>query len=194
MTTWSQFNPCSRRFRRTCARTPARAVFSWAVRATFFGVLIFSCCTSAWASDGPSPSGASPYAPPWLGSWLANLAFIVGIVYVSGRLIQWMRGKPPPDQRFALRTHEHSDQVTHEHFANVRRDCKEQREAACKHNEEMDVRLFDKLDEFKNGLSTELHGMERRIGDRIDPLAANIAANKQGLNQHLDDHRSGRAQ
>jgi len=138
------------------------------------------------------PSGAA--SPPWLGSWLANLAFVLGITYIVVRLVQSMRGKPPPDQRFALRAHEHSDHITQEHFANVRKDCKEQREADRKHNEDMDVRIFDKLDGFKDGLSEELHGMERRISDRIDPLATNIAANKQGLNQHLDDHRNGRKQ
>lgn len=151
----------------------------------FCGALISSAPTLLAAQ---SESGNGGPGNNW---WLYTVA-LMGVVLTALNIIDKLTPKPPLHRQYAAVDHRHEEYVTQQHFHAVRAKCDAERHQDREASERIDQRLFDKLDGVRESLAGELHGMERRIGDRITPLSDAISANKQAINSHLSDHRAGK--
>ncbi len=95
----------------------------------------------------------------------------------------------PGHEKFAAREHEHTQYL-------LRAECIE------RHNQE-DRRLQIQLGNLRDGITAigkklddhneNAEERARRIHERIEPIANAAAANKHSLDNHLEDHRSGKA-
>lgn len=178
-------------FRRSLVGGTARSGFSWPLRAIFLCALILwflPAVLPATAADGFSPSAAVPAGVWWFGGFIGFLS--TAVLCLS--LWEKVRPDPPLHRQFATADHKHPDYITALHFSNWRRIQKEERERDQRDTREMELRLSSKLDEIGRSLTDELKEVERRLGDRVDPIAQCSSATKQSINQHLEDHRAGR--
>jgi hypothetical protein len=153
------------------------------------------------AGDGatPSPAAAIP-AMVWFVTSLIGCLAVVALVLTIWEKIKF---SPPLHKQFAAllhrheeyaeKVHVHPEYMTEAHFRNWRKIYQVEMAEDERNSKEMEARLTAKLDNMIASVNAHMTGVERRLGDRIDPLAETLAANRQGLNQHLEDHRAGRA-
>jgi hypothetical protein len=163
--------------------------------------LLLLFASPAMAGDG----GGTP--PPLLDNWLANLAYVMGLVYMAARVWQMRQPNPPNHRQFSPIDHRHADVITKP----------EQETCRAEHTRElMTIRqemggftgkMERQLDHLRNLIGTqnaqmmaEINKMddknEKRIlhlHERLDPLPAAIAVNTRSIETHLADHRAGKA-
>jgi gas vesicle protein len=191
-------SPSIRHIRRVDAARPSRSgVFLfpplWA--ATF---ILLAAPVTALAGDGQ---------PAMLDNWLANLAYVMGLLYMAGRLWQLNRPNPPNHRQFAQLDHQHADALS-------RGDLDASREQQTREimtiRQEMGgftAKVERQIDHLRDAVTTQnaqmMSALEkytehnedrvRRVHARLDPLPSAIAANTRSIETHLADHRAGKA-
>ena len=145
----------------------------------------------------PSAANAATDAPPMLDNWLANLAFVLGIIYMIVKTGMMLLPKPPNHRQFSAIEHSHIGYVTDQQ----RRDCRDEhtREMLTIRQEfgGMTGKLERQLDHVRNSITTSNDEISKKIGDglarmhsRLDPIQAAVAANTISIENHLADHRA----
>lgn len=180
-----------------------RSVASAARRSLFLS----SCVAASFlATTAPALAGDNT-PPPMFENWLANAAYLMGLIYMAVRVWQLNRPNPPNHRQFAPIDHQHSGVLTHHD------------KEACQANQAREImtirqemggltgKLERQMDHIRNTMTTQHdqlvaaldkfneHGEERvrRMHQRLDPLPAAIAANTRSIETHLADHRAGKA-
>jgi hypothetical protein len=145
--------------------------------------------------------------PPMFDNWLANAAYVMGLIYMLTKIAASRQPKPPLHQQFAALEHQHNGTLSKG----------EQETCRAEHTRElMTIRqemggftskVERQIDHLRNLISTQNDQMmaeivkmdeknEKRIlhlHERLDPLPAAIAVNTRSVETHLADHRAGKA-
>jgi hypothetical protein len=150
--------------------------------------------------------GVSPSAPSanLLDNWLANLAFVVGLVYMCVKLLDAFRTKPPPHQQFAALVHKHVELVHQDDLDGCQASCVRERLDMRQEMGNAVGKVERQIDHLRNAIETQNSQLlarldkldernEERIGhvyETLTPLAPAISATAAKLDNHLADHRA----
>lgn len=174
----------------------ARAGFlsCWPVRAAF---IFLAMLPTSVVSLAAGPSLAGPALPD--ASTVADPKAVYTVLVVLGALVllalsiwEKARPKPPFNERYAPAKHSHPELVSLEHFHRVRNNQHDERKRIEAKVDHLSERTADALNKSENELYREIKDVDQRVIRRVDPLSTGIAANKQAINQHLNDHLHGR--
>lgn len=139
-------------------------------------------------------------------NWLANLAYLMGLLYMAVRIYQTQKPNPPNHKEFAAMHHTHEAMLTKADQKNCR---SEQAREIMTMRQEMGGltgKVERQIDHLRDALTTQNAHMIaainefdekhedriRRVHARIEPLPAAIAANTRSIETHLADHRAGK--
>jgi hypothetical protein len=157
-------------------------------------------------------SGAAALAgdntpPPMFDNWLANAAYVMGLIYMLTKIAALRQPKPPLHQQFAPIAHSHPDVVSKPDQDTCRAEHTRELMTIRQEMGGFTGKVERQLDHLRNLISTQNAQMmaeitkmdeknEKRIlhlHERLDPLPAAIAVNTRSVETHLADHRAGKA-
>lgn len=177
------------------------AYLSVGVRLCIVSVLISLASVPASLAAEASPS-AAPF--PSLSDWLQNGVWVAAAIYL---LMKLFRRQPPLDRelgelsaRFAAREHTHSEYLRRSDLEAKAESCAKERLTIRQASAETAERVERQIDHMRDTLGTKLDEIaanaEERSSNlhrRIDPLINTISGTASKLDNHLEDHRAGKA-
>jgi hypothetical protein len=145
--------------------------------------------------------------PPLLDNWLANLAYVMGLLYMAGRLWQLNRPNPPNHIQFAPMDHQHAGVLTKDDQDASRAESTRELMTIRQEMGGFTGKVERQIDHLRDAMTTQnaqmMAALEkytehnedrvRRVHARLDPLPSAIAANTRSIETHLADHRAGKA-
>jgi hypothetical protein len=145
--------------------------------------------------------------PPMFDNWLANAAYVMGLIYMLTKIAASRQPKPPLHQQFAPIAHSHPDVVSKPDQDTFRAEHTRELMTIRQEMGGFTGKVERQLDHLRNLISTQNAQMmaeitkmdeknEKRIlhlHERLDPLPAAIAVNTRSIETHLADHRAGKA-
>jgi len=171
-------------------------------------LLIDATASHAFAAEAPVgdlPTGALPFEARAALVVLVGLTTLLGLVAAVATIYDKLfRAKPAYHKQFAAIEHAHEEYALRSDCGPRHRGCAQERldmrqemgNAVGKVERQIDY-LRNTIGAQKDEIMTRLATMDEKqearsskIHDRIDPIAAQVAASKQAIAQHLSDERA----
>lgn len=147
------------------------------------------------ASEGaqaPSDASSMPIAAWWLGGFVALLSIVATISSIYNNL----RPRPPFAKQFAPINHGHDEYVKQAAFDAIQEQIRAERKSEFIEGQRREERLWEKIDEVGKSITTAVVNLSKEaeirssaMHKRLNPIAEQVAANRNTLDNHLSDHR-----
>lgn len=126
-----------------------------------------------------------------------GISGLLALVLILLSIWDKIKFKPPLHRQFSGVDHTHSEYVLGGEIKTQKESCAKERLAIRQEFGNLTAKVERQSDHLRNKLFERIEQLDRdnnerarRIHERINPVADNVAKNKQAIEQHLEDHRA----